>query len=389
MNFNDTINKAVRNSLYNFALNTGQRIQQRRQRKGKKKLVKVNIANVPRRKGAIGQNGPRRIRPNLIKSSVMPNIGTAMKSLQLSGTMTLQGTEHMCVLGTGAQDTPPNFKVLQSIVLNPAEPGLAPMLAASANQYQRFKTLSCRLTYTPTASAATNGTVYFAVFPDPDTPDPTTVQQMSASGNMQSYPAYGGAVSWQIPMNSLQQAFKVQTVDVPAAVGGEDNLNVSGKLIIAEVGVPVNTTIGQVLWTYAYAMSLAKVTQGANSVHGSYSIGATAAEQPLVFDSGDLVAGWETLVPTDTPGVYKPRIQAAPHILVVRTVGLATAYEQEVDVSQDQSTWTAVTPIFTKVISSNTNVSIYKLDPTPYVRIQSDAAATLTSAYVFCASLRL
>lgn len=195
-----------------------------------------------------------------------------MKNMQISGAVTIQGTEHIKVLGTGTNDVPPTFKVLYSAVMNPAEPGLAPMLAATANQFQRFQTSALRFTYSPTASTATDGTLYFCVFPDPETPDPTSVQEMSATGNMQSYPAYGASVSWAVPAASIQQSYKIQTTAVPELVGAESTMNVSGKIVVAEVGVPINKTIGNLLWTYAYKLSLAKITQGANSLHGHYRI---------------------------------------------------------------------------------------------------------------------
>lgn len=389
MNMNKYVTGLLRNSLRNVALNTGQRIQERRKKKGKKQIVRYNFANAQRRPG-VGQNGPMRKAPTprRLVRTVAPNVMNALGSLQVNGSITLRGTEKIATLGTGAEDTPPKFKILYSEILNPAEPGLAPMLAAAANQYQRFKTAELRLTYTPTASAATNGTVYACVYPDPQTKDPASQDDMATSGNMEQFQCYGESKSWVIKMENLQQAFKVQNIKVGKTVSDVDNLNVSGKLVIAEVGVPINTTIGQVYWSYAYTCSLSKVTQGANSLHGVYAFTRTSAPPEVVFDVDDLTAGWEVLQPTDTPGVYKMRISTATHVLAAKITATTAAPDIVVRVSDDGSTFTDLVNDYQYQTAAFDTIAVCMVPRTRYVQLAASHGGDIVDGIIHCASLR-
>lgn len=393
MNMNKVITGLVRNSLRNVALNTGQRIQKRRQRRGRRQLVPVNIANIPRRRG-LGQNGPRNFRgqgaptPRRAVRTIAANVGNALNNLQISGSVTLSGTEKVTTLGTGSQDTPPAFKVLYSQILNPAEPGLAPMLAAAANQFQRFKTAQLRLTYTSTASAAVNGTLYVCVYPDPNTKDPQTADDMATSGNMKSFAIFGESQSWAIDPVNLQQAFKVQNIKVGKTESDVDNLNVSGRLVVAEVGVPINTTIGQLYWSYAYTCSLSKVTQGANSLHGVYSFTRTSAPPDVIFDSDDLSAGWEVLKPTDTAGVYAVRVSQAPHAIVMKVTATTAAPDIVVRVSDDGETFTDLVNDYQYQTAAFDTVAVCMMPRTRFVQLSASHGGDITDVVVHCASLR-
>lgn len=339
------ITRMVRNSLGNVAINTANRIQNRRKRKGKRQMIKVNLATIPRRPG-LGQRGV--VKPRVAVQSLIPNVTTAVSQLQDKAEQIISGTENVATMQSGTLANV--WQVIDVIVLNPAEPGLAPMLAAKSNQFQRFNTRIIKFTYIPTASTATNGTLYFSFYPDPQAETPTTQAGLAATGNMQTWPVYGTPHTWTIPLDNINTMYKNQIVEVKPAANtptssSDTTMNASGKLVVACEGMAATTAIGKVLWTYSYQLKLSKLQTGANNLSGTWEDSAPGTLNRLTFGPAELTSGHEELIPTSVDGDYKVRCYHAPHLIWVHTVGDGIQNEPTCAYSQDGTNFTTVNDV--------------------------------------------
>lgn len=382
MNRNN-LNKMVRDSLANFAINTGARIQKRRQQKNKRQLVSVNIGNAQRRPQGLGRNGG--INPRTAMRTVVNNVGTTVSEMQSNAPKSVVGTENIGELYSD-KTVDDIFTICFSASLNPAEPGLAPMLSAAVNQFQRFNTSPLKLTYTPTASSATDGTLYIAVYPDPQTPDPTTYQEMVSTGSTRSFPVYGSSQTWTIPNSSIQQSYKIQQVTVNTDVTDDTPLCSSGKVLVACKGVAKDKLIGTLAWTYNYKMSLNKLTTGSNSANSHYGV-VDITNQGIKLTKATLIRGLHTLVEQDTVGDYKMRLPQSSHFLFLRTEGAAAASVQTVSRSDNGTDWTVVAAVH-NLTTGNFWEAAYYLPPCRFVRLRNAANTHLVGGYAHLCSLR-
>lgn len=380
------VNQLVRNSLSNLAINTAQRIQSRRNQRNKPRWVQKDLKTVQRRPG-FGSGGPAN--PRVVTKSMATNVSNAISGMQSATARKETGSENLGILMSGTVANVFAPVPSGNFCLNPAEPGLAPGLAAVANQFQRFRTGKLRFTYTPSASAVQNGIIYFAVYPDPGHAAPTSMEDMSATGNMRQFPVYGGAQTWCVEPSSIQAAYNVQSIDVKPVYSTDTGLNASGILWVATSGCASGIELGTLMWTYAYDLSLKKLTTAPTSLHAHYiqtddTVGTTVSlgTRHLTGDA------YETLIPTDTVGVYRMRQRQCRHLLMFQTQLAGMGVNHMVaETSADGVNFTNM-PAIWDTTDGTYRIALHLIKRAVYIRLSKSVASDLTGLHVFMVPIR-
>jgi len=374
----------VRDTLANVVLNTAERIQRRRQVRGKRQIIRRNLAQVPRRQGGLGRLPVPQVKITQVASAV----GSTLSKMQSEATTTVKGTEIVYeIVNTGPAMS---FSCLKGLQMNPADPGVMPSLAAIVSQYQCYKFRNIACTFTPSTTTTTSGNLYVACYPNPTQKNPDTAEEMVDTLGGEAMPVYGVARSFVLKQAQLQQAYKIQSVKVDENPIDATALNCVGVIYVGVDSCAANLTIGKLSITYDIECSVKKLQQGANSLHAHYVGGAVTGSVPLVFDDSDLLLGYHNLIPTATDGDYMLRQRQTVHLLVIDTTGSgATGYDVLVSTSSDAATWVLAPQLFKCTDSSHhQTTSIYRLPRSTYVRIHNDAAANLSGFRIYCAALR-
>lgn len=274
-----------------------------------------------------------------------PNIGQSISNLQQSSSRRETGTESLGSVQydpANASANQADFNMIFSGTVNPADPGTFPALSAISNQYQRFKTGVLEFVFTPTSPSTTNGSIYMAFTPNPEASDPTTIMDMQAILGCQVGPIYGAQTRMRVPLQSLQQAYNVQTVLKPDVGSEEDAIHLSGKLFVATSGFTANaiTVVGTLTCGYVYDFSTRQLTQGSNSVAGVYSYDDTVDNFRL---DDALYSGYPLLRKYRGSGIYEVRMPPTRMLCAFRTTGDAEDVTVTLQTSNDATNWTAVT----------------------------------------------
>lgn len=350
----------ARNSAFNAAVGAGQRIQQRRRRRGRRQIVRRDLSTVVRRPGMFRNTGRINNKNDLRRMvvSTSGNIATAVvntvSQMQVPTVRVESGTELICELQALES------KLCQvDEVINPCDPGTLPGLTAIASQFQRFRTNALSVTYTPTAPTNTSGTVYMAFVPDPTYPAPQALSDIINLAGVVSSPVYGKGLTIDIAKSSLQQAYNIQNVQKPVDPEDQEPLIASGKLMVFLTGVEGNAddmVYGTVTITYSYTFSSKQLTQGANQLNGYVHFDVDAGTHlfyPLHYED------YKMITPTDLSNVYKVRVPGARH-LVESVVESITGAGDQLLVAEYSQNGTDFTPVAATRSHKATNRRIQK-----------------------------
>ncbi len=372
--------------MFNAAMAIAKRAQNRRRRKGKKIRAR-DLRTVSYRTGGLGGGMPP------VKTSPMaiaPNTGYQVQGLQTAKPVRISGSEVVSTIIVPTAYGDGQFYLMETDIINPAEPAL-PRLAATANQFQRFKTVGINYLFTPSAPTDTSGTIYFGMAPNADSAAPTDVSGMISLLDARSSPLFGVPVKWSVNPTTYQQAYKVQQIDCPANPNESAPTSIVGKLFIGVSGVNTLTdpvTVGTLTTTYEYELSVPKLTHGSNSLHGTYIGSDFTTGDDVLFTVDDLSAGWHTLLETATAGVYKLRVPGAPHMIAAKGTATTGPFSMVVEAGRtEQGTFSAVTG---QIYSASTDFAGYWHIPAgqKYVKLAWNASRTPTAFSLLATSLR-
>lgn len=365
----------------------------RRAKRGKYYVGKnVGIPPARGRKSNGQRRGPRGNGGDLLQvatNSVVPNAAPSISNAQPLTSITRSGTESQSIFIATSMLEAGDFGVAYSISANPADPGFLKSLAAISNQYQQFKCLSFKMTFTPAATTSTPGTVYLAFQPDCNAPEPKDIGSMSNLLGMVSGPFFGKATTLRVANQALQHAFNIQTVNKSKTA--VDTTQVSpGKMLVCFSGagtLPANgVTIGVLNITYTFGFCTPKLAEGSNQLACQYLVSPGATDF-LVFDPALRVTGYHMLFPTDTVGTYRTRMRtnhlASTHVVLDEANDIKWQY------SEDDVTWNDGV-LIAETIDSVTygHAATYTLPPARYYRCKLHATgSTVVDGRVYVSSL--
>jgi len=334
----------ARDTLYNAIIGASARVQQRRGKKNKRRLVRRDMSKAPRRQGGLFR-GPVP-KPTTTTTAVMPNAINKLSKLNITRTMKQIASEALSnvqpVQVTGSTDMDGQFHVLINQSINPADPGVFPSLAATANQYQRFRTNGLRATFTPFSSTATDGQIFMAFQPDPTALPPTSQADFMGLIAAVSSTVYGQPLVLDIPPHLFQQAYNSQVIQVPQSKDTDTTLTSSGSLFVAVSGITSFKVLGQVVLSYSYDLMNKQVTQGSNEITGVYTADGDSVYTTLHMLTLD---GHETLNEINGSGIYSTRMKGASHLVVIDVVGALGSLTPQIEISDachSGATWTGI-----------------------------------------------
>ncbi len=370
--------RVFRDSAFNAAIGAAQRIQQRRQRKGRRQLVRRNLSNVQRRKNAmfsqpVTKNGVR----NLVKTKTMSMatiVPSQLSQFQSSANRIESGTE---TFSKGVVVNEDNvFQISVELPFNPADPAFFPSLAAIANQYQKFQTLELAVTFQPSSATSIAGNIYMGFLPNADGVVPQDASGMSGLIGFQTGALYGKPTVMPIPRALYQTAYNVQTIEKPASLQDDTNMNSSGKLIVAvqgAVGIS-GGSVGNIFMSYKYKLMNKQLQQGSNSVDGTTTFTTSGVgNDTLVMNK---FVNHQMLIPTDTAGVFEVRMAHCTHTMHFYSTLCTDGVYLSVERSNDMVTYTNV-PYTQRVADTTANLqsTVFELPRCKYVRLKWLAAA--------------
>jgi hypothetical protein len=273
-------------------------------------------------------------------------------------------------IAPAATGTLGEFAILLNWVINPADPGIFPSLAATSNQYQRFRTAGLRVTFTPASSTATDGMIYMAFQPDPTVAPPDNASDFMGLIGAVSSTVYGQPLVLNIGPHLLQQAYNSQIITKPQSSGETSTIAASGSLFVAISGVMDPKALGNLVFSYAYDLMNKQVTQGSNSISGLFDILSDHAEPSLTsYD------GFQIITPASTPGTFKPRLTGAGHHLTLHLDTAALPTMSIADSEFADATWTTITPVSSVVGTAECHAT-YMLPPTRFWRLTHSVIPT-------------
>lgn len=383
----------AKNTLYNAVVGASQRIQQRRGRKGKRRLVARDMAAVSRRAGgAFRRTGGLKRGKGGIRGLVVAN-STAIQTAVTAGLSGLQPSIGQTRTESGTEMVyevmQPNSGLLQfEQIINPCDPGLFPGLTATASQYQRFRTNALSITYIPTSATSTSGTVYMAFVADPTFVAPTTLQGILQLQNVQTSAVYGKPLTIQVPTQSLQQAYNIQNVEKPVDASDQEAVICTGKLLVYLNGTPsadpADTVYGNITISYSYTFSSKQLTQGSNVVKGGVELAHNGA-------AGLYMVQWNYYKMFEnhfqSSEILVPRMPGADHIVYAycESVTGAGADVPSFETSNDGTTFTAVVPVHLEAYATG-QAGLWLMPAAKYWRVRSTPLHADVDFYIHASS---
>lgn len=314
-----------------------------------------------------------------------PNLGQQLTNLQSPASRGEQGTESFGTVVAVAADMKQGFYLSSSTIVNPAEPLIFPALSAIANQYQRFTINRLIFTFTPTASTATNGTVYMAFVPNPDQTDPEDVVTMQNLLGCTTQAVYGTQAKLIVTAQTLQQAYRVQQIYKPETPGEiETSLNAAGKFYFGVSGMDTFTgvrTLGTVSCTYSFTFSTRQMTLGSNEISGTASFNGASEDLVLERETG------QTFFLADRFSDLRYGMRMATPATALLTVHQAGSDLFDLETSPDDVTWTAVTPVSSTTVVGSAISATYLLKWERFIRYSCPDAGKHIGVHAYVATL--
>lgn len=346
------------------------------------------MSSVKRRQGGAFSRGDRLPQQQTKIAAVIPNAVNKVSGLNIVKTLRHIASEQIATvapvtLGSGTAGGP--FQILINWSVNPADPGIFPSLAATANQYQRFKTLGLRCTYTPLASTATDGMIYMAFQPDPSAIPPSNAADFMGLIGAVSSTVYGQPLVLNITPNLFQQAYNSQVIQKPQDASDDTPLNTSGSLFVAVSGVSEMKNLGNLVMSYGYDLMNKQVTQGSNTITGSFDLVQVAGEiKKLTIARYN---GYK-IVEQVEQSIYRTRMPTAAHTVsahLTSVTGSALTFEIADD-NTEETTWTTIAPISQVTNGTTEWMAVYDCPPSKFWRVRHGDAANTAVEVLFRAT---